>query len=242
MASEAALAEALRQDQARIAARVQAALKVAFDRHAGTDREAYERLALRVLGAGHGQSAAAAAEYYAQSRLAAGLEAIALPIEPVVFDTEAAATSLRINNEVLFRSKIVKGFSVAEARAAALTATLRYAKRAALGGARETISRTAAKDKDVVGVARIADGSPCAFCSMLAARGPVYTAATAKFRAHDGCGCLPRPVYGKGDDGWSKESRRYRQIYEDTRDGKILDENGNPLSFRAVIDRARKAA
>ena len=36
---------------------------------------------------------------------------------------------------------------------------------------------------------RVTDGKPCAFCAMLASRGPVYSEDTVNFRAHRVCGC-----------------------------------------------------
>lgn len=41
---------------------------------------------------------------------------------------------------------------------------------------------------------RVTDGRPCAFCAMLAARGPVYVSEdTSSFDAHGGCGCTAEP-------------------------------------------------
>lgn len=53
---------------------------------------------------------------------------------------------------------------------------------------------------------RVTDGDPCAFCAMLASRGPVYTETTALARGfdglryHKGCGCTAEPWYGDWSD------------------------------------------
>ena len=42
---------------------------------------------------------------------------------------------------------------------------------------------------------RVTHGTPCAFCAMLAGRGPVYAADTVTFRSHNACGCSGEIVY-----------------------------------------------
>lgn len=42
---------------------------------------------------------------------------------------------------------------------------------------------------------RVTDGQPCAFCAMLAGRGPVYSEETAYFESHKHCGCTAEPVF-----------------------------------------------
>ncbi len=69
-----------------------------------------------------------------------------------------------------------------------------------LAGSRDTITTEAGKDPAALGWSRVTSGDPCAFCSMLASRGPVYkSAASADFPAHDTCGCVPEMVY-RGTD------------------------------------------
>ena len=193
MVTEAALAEAFRQGQAQGAARAQAAVRVAFDRYSGREPARYLDSAVRVLALGHAQSAAAGRAYYVESRVAAGLPVDLPATEPVLFDLEAAVVSLRVNGEVAEARKVREGLGDQAAREFARAETLRYTKRVVLGGARDTVTRLALADRDALGFSRISDGRPCAFCAMLVSRGPVYTADTAGFRAHNGCGCMPRP-------------------------------------------------
>ena len=67
---------------------------------------------------------------------------------------------------------------------------------------RYTVTGSSVADPAAAGWQRVTDGNGCAFCSMLAARGAVYSEATADFASHDDCGCSatvawrnePRPV------------------------------------------------
>lgn len=53
---------------------------------------------------------------------------------------------------------------------------------------------------------RVAQANACAFCAMLASRGPVYTETTALINKHDGlryhrgCKCTAEPWYGRWED------------------------------------------
>lgn len=70
-----------------------------------------------------------------------------------------------------------------------------------LAGGRRTIIAAVQADPQARGWARVAAGSACAFCKMLAARGPTYkTEKTADFSAHDACGCGTEVVYRGADD------------------------------------------
>jgi hypothetical protein len=66
---------------------------------------------------------------------------------------------------------------------------------------RQTTFRSVLKDRQVQRWARIPEpthstGGTCAFCAMLAIRGPVYKQDTVDFPAHPGCECHPEPVFG----------------------------------------------
>ena len=68
---------------------------------------------------------------------------------------------------------------------------------------REMIANTAGQQRKAW--RRVTDGNPCAFCAMLASRGPVYTETTVTtrhdgMRYHKGCGCTAEPWYGKWED------------------------------------------
>jgi hypothetical protein len=69
-----------------------------------------------------------------------------------------------------------------------------------ISGQRKTVLTAVQDDPVARGWRRITSGSPCAFCSMLAARGPTYkTARSADFEPHGHCGCTAEPVFGTED-------------------------------------------
>ncbi len=103
--------------------------------------------------------------------------------------------------------------AAAMALAVAKEAMLGSAKRQIINASRSRIIETTRRDPQLGRWARVGDGNPCSFCSMLISRGPVYAADSAHFAAHDKCGCNARPVT-PGDSGWSPEARRYRDAWD----------------------------
>lgn len=82
---------------------------------------------------------------------------------------------------------------------------------------REMIANTSGQQRKAW--RRVTDGNPCAFCAMLAARGPVYmesTATSSKYalRYHKGCGCTAEPWYGQWSD-WkpTPQEQKYVDAY-----------------------------
>lgn len=65
----------------------------------------------------------------------------------------------------------------------------------AMAGGRGLIDATVRYSGRARGYRRVTDGRPCAFCAMLASRGPVYSQETAFFRSHRFCGCSAEIVY-----------------------------------------------
>jgi len=60
----------------------------------------------------------------------------------------------------------------------------------ALDGGRDVITEATAADRAATGKwQRVASGGACAFCAMLASRGPVFEARSARFETHPGCSC-----------------------------------------------------
>jgi hypothetical protein len=69
-----------------------------------------------------------------------------------------------------------------------------------LNGGRRTIITAAQADPQALGWARVTASGACAFCKMLAARGPVYkTEKSADFESHGSCACASEVVYKGGD-------------------------------------------
>jgi hypothetical protein len=108
--------------------------------------------------------------------------------------------------------------------------------RSVLDGGRQTITDSVAADRQAVGYTRLTGAKPCAFCAMLASRGPVYkTAASAEQRSRDNdayhlhCACTAEPVYSH-DDPWPGRAREFRDMWNS------LD--GDRLAFRRQLERA----
>lgn len=84
--------------------------------------------------------------------------------------------------------------------AQALANVLQVGRRLTVQPARATIAHSAVQDPARPGWARVPTGpSTCAFCLMLASRGPVYGSAAAAGRMHEyhaDCDCQPTPVWG----------------------------------------------
>lgn len=82
----------------------------------------------------------------------------------------------------------------------ALANVLQAGRRLVVQPARATIAHSATLDPAGPGWARVPTGSKtCAFCLMLASRGPVYGTAAAAGRMHDyhaDCDCQPTPTWG----------------------------------------------
>ena len=72
---------------------------------------------------------------------------------------------------------------------------------------RDTITTNRRRDPSAVGWRRIAE-SGCRFCRMLAGRGAVYKAETARFASHTHCHCTAAPVF-KGQDGPEASALQY---------------------------------
>jgi hypothetical protein len=65
---------------------------------------------------------------------------------------------------------------------------------------RDTITANSERDPSSTGWRRVTSGTGCKLCRMLADRGAVYKASTARFAAHGSCHCSAAPVFD-GQDG-----------------------------------------
>ncbi|WP_144722234.1 hypothetical protein [Cellulosimicrobium sp. TH-20] len=247
MDEELALADAFRVGQARGALVMQRALSAAFERaldpyDVDGSFPRYLELATRLLVMGNAQSAQAALDYYREARIAAGLSPDVPGLTLASLNRDAVETSLRVTGPVTVKRLTGQGKSPAQAAALAQAATLRMTKRLVLNGGREALVEAARRDRDALGFARVSDGGPCAFCAMLVGRGPVYSGATVGFQAHDGCGCVPRPVFANDPArGWTPQARAMQRLYRAAQEGVHEDENGFPIyDFRTLLRLVRE--
>lgn len=109
--------------------------------------------------------------------------------------------------------------------------------RQAMNGGRGVTNRVMAKDRKVIGFARVTDSDPCAFCALLASRGTVFgkgsfVSSDAKFKAddeaardvpdgwtniakvHNNCKCHLRPVYAN-ESRWDAGAKHFLKLWND---------------------------
>lgn len=126
--------------------------------------------------------------------------------------------ALRLSGPVRIKRLIAGGMGAREAYEGAFTKFAGMARRQSMMGGRLTIAKTVGRDRRAIGWRRVTDGKPCAFCAMLASRGPVYKDAAAAdglmYHAH--CGCTAEPEYS---NAWTptEDEERYLQAYTDAR-------------------------
>ena len=171
------------------------------------------------------ESQRVASEYLTKYRLAelgaAGAVVLAAPTE--------TARALSLAGPTRVKRLIGSGMEPAVAFTAALTKFGGMARRQAMMGGRLTIAATAGRDRRAVGWRRVTDGNPCAFCAMLASRGPRYRDAAAAdgIQYHSHCGCTAEPAYSNAWEPTADEER-YMDAYGEARalvagDGKAID-------------------
>lgn len=167
-----------------------------------------------------------------------------IPDAPVVppaaapgLDPARALTALTVTGPYALKAASARGVPLATATTTAGDQAAGAAMRLALDGGRQTITETVAADPKALGWARATSGEACAFCALLASRGPVFSEASVDFEAHDHCSCTPEPIYHRDAD-WPSGSRQYRDLYEQVAKG-----DPDPLNaFRRELTAQRSAA
>ena len=227
------LAQDHMRKQVRDAAVVQAGLSVAFDKGLKPSDldgsfNTYLRSALAVVSAGRGLAVKTATDYYGAAKAGSGFDDTIPAIEVPKIDIFRSTQALLMTGPVAIKKQLASGVGLQAALDSAKKQTLNVGKRLTLEAPRKTLITLVQKDKDALGWSRVSDGQPCYFCAMLLSRGPAYKSdTTARFKAHNGCGCSVRPFF-KGDPhgGWTKDQEALRRLW----DG--VDEDGNPLPGR----------
>lgn len=114
-----------------------------------------------------------------------------------MFDQRAALEGLRINGPVRMKAYIKQGFEPEEALAKIYTAVAGDVMTTVMNAGRELHNESVRYFGRSGKYRRVTDGKPCAFCAMIASRGPVYSEVTKDFRVHDFCGCTSEQVFGE---------------------------------------------
>lgn len=154
--------------------------------------------AVLLAGSGFDESAGTAARYYSLFRRVEGGARDNLPQGSPLARTPAADLAAELRGAALKGIITARraSLSTTEASDRGFVRTAGALAKLVLAGGRRTIVTMTASDRTALGWVRVTDGDPCAFCRMLAARGPVYkTEAGAEFVPHDGCGCSAEPFF-----------------------------------------------
>lgn len=106
--------------------------------------------------------------------------------------------------------------------------------RQVLNGGRNTVLGSVDADPQAYGYARATSGKACAFCAMLASRGPVYkTEASGGFDAHNHCACSVQPLYDRSQS-WPPGGRDYQTLWNQSTKG--LSGADARKAFRRAIE------
>jgi len=184
------------------------------------------------------QSQDVAAEYLTTYR---GAE-VGAPGRVVLGAAPGTPDALRFAGPVRVKQLIAGGLTRQEAYDRAFVKFEGIVRRQALMGGRTTIANTASADRRAVGWRRVTDGDPCAFCAMLASRGPMYKSRYSTvtqgegLRYHGHCGCTAEIIYGT----WAPtaDEQAYVDVYKEAR--KSLEEDGQRASTSNVLSEMRR--
>lgn len=170
-------------------------------------------IAGRLIQARHADSAGIAARYFRLFRAAEGVGGAEVPRLADRLPLADITASLRATGLAGTLRALRAGHSPQAASRSGFVQASGSAARLVLNGGRDTIIRSTSGDRRAEGWIRVASGSACAFCAMLASRGVGYSRErTASFQAHDHCGCTAEPFYP--GSRLPESSRRYEQLWE----------------------------
>jgi hypothetical protein len=197
------------------------------------DEASYKRFEdqmVRLTQAGAQKSAQMAAAYYELFRAVDAPPDVVKSVMEVVMAKLPPEEQIRASVAATARGGVYRAFgagkSYAEAMDNGLVSVSGAVSRLSLNGGRDTIVETARSDRAALGWARVTGDDPCAFCAMLASRGPVYSEASVGFEAHDHCSCDAEPSYE--GSAWPGKAEEYRALW---------DESGSLNTFRQALSK-----
>lgn len=208
------------------------------------------RIAVPMVRAQARTSSSLAATYYRNFRaMELGLGAASFtPTLALPPASDAIATSLTVTGPSTVKRATMQGKTADQAMDLGLSRTGKAAMRHALSGGRRTLEGSITSDRSAVGYARVASGSACAFCAMLASRGAVYLSRDAAGSVvgrdgrprgtrslgsdyHDGCGCSVEPVYDR-NAAPPPGAERYDELWQEA---KRMD-GDTAKNFRRLVE------
>jgi hypothetical protein len=109
-------------------------------------------------------------------------------------------------------------------------------QRGVAGADRDTIAASVGADPLGPRYARHASGNACAFCALVATRGPVYRSeSTAGGKYHDHCHCVAVPVW----PGQAPYAAKWDKAYRDAT--KATTASGEPIDLNKVLAHMRQS-
>jgi hypothetical protein len=199
--------------------------------------ERWLRVAVPLVQRRREQSAALAGRYYTTFReLEAGAAARFVPTLATLAAPTAVETSLLVTGPVSIKQAMSRGELLDQAADVARSRTAGEAMRHVLAGGRSTITTSVAADPVALGWARVTSGNACAFCRLIASRGPVFSEDTVDFEAHGSCSCSGEPVY-RDDAPWPPGAQEYREMWDGAAAELAASEGiSRTVAFRRLVE------
>ena len=178
--------------------------------------QAFERALVLLVQSRSVQSAALAAHYYEMFRAAESPvhQAVRTVSLAAVRDEEKIRAAIGATTRGSVYKSLAAGQTYETVMRNALVNVSGAVSRDVLAGGRDTIFAEERRDPRTTGVARITGAAPCAFCAMLASRGPVYMSAESAGQIegqemdwHPHCDCSIEVAY----EGYEMNARSLAQ-------------------------------
>jgi hypothetical protein len=156
----------------------------------------FAELAATMIGLRRRDSAGLAAAYYEQFRRTEEVEGGPTVVLAAPLAADAVQGAVRAAGLAGFTNGRRAGQTPEQAARNGFVRAGGTATRLVLDGGRRTLVDSIARDRQALGWLRVTDADPCAFCRVLASRGPEYKSReSAHFQAHDHDRCTPEPFY-----------------------------------------------
>lgn len=183
-------------------------------------------------------SAGLAATYYDRFRAAEQVDGSVVPLISRTPSAAEVALPLRIYGPAGAGRLLAAART--DAAAVTLTNLAGEVSRQTMNGGRETILNTVVRDGKGLGYLRVTAASPCAYCAMLSARGPIYVtqesalgSGSAKY--HRSCGCTAEPVFDR-DQPWPGRGREFEQTWKQAKARASESGDRIDVEFRRLIE------
>jgi hypothetical protein len=217
VATQSELAETYRVEQARISAEVSRdVLDLWLNGYRPGDSDIWRLLIVALMALVNrfrGESSRSAINYYLASRAAASVPDLHVPRPAQDSPRELIDATAQITGARTFGRSLTANVGQKRAAQNSGVQLAGAMARVSLDAGRETILNATQEDHEAIGWIRITDANPCAFCAMLASRGPVFGEDTVAFQAHAHCACVSAPVWSR-DEAWLGHSEDLYQQWK----------------------------